>query len=171
MARPRNRGFTRSARRQLTWVGPAEQAYVTVTNGSKVIIASFDAATNGLPKPTVVRTRGEVSVVPTTFAADLDIIGAYGLAIVSDRAFAAGAASIPGPFTDAGWDGWFVWRSFSQHVEFIDGTGFLITRMAHEVDSKAMRKITDDETLVLMAESQAGAFKISMPLRFLFKLS
>ena len=40
-----------------------------------------------------------------------------------------------------------------------------------EVDSKAMRKVTDDETIVLVAESQVGAYKISMPLRLLLKLS
>ncbi len=34
-----------------------------------------------------------------------------------------------------------------------------------------MRKVNDNESVVLMAESQTGAFDISMPLRLLFKLS
>jgi len=119
----------------------------------------------------VVRTRGGVSQRPNVTTSDQTLVGAYGLAVVTDRAFAAGVASVPGPFTDAGWDGWFVWRSFSFDIEFNDSTGVWHPSIQQEVDSKAMRKITDDETVVLVAESQGGAFDISMPLRLLFKLS
>ena len=174
MARGFHRGSavrTRGPQRQTTWVGPADQNFVSVASGAKVIIGSFDAAANGLPSPTVIRSRGEVAYKVNAVMADVNLAGAYGVAIVSDRAFTAGAASIPGPFTDAGWDGWFVWRSFSTAFEFADATGRMIVSERQEVDSKAMRKITDDETLVLMCESQAGAVDISMQLRFLFKLS
>ena len=91
--------------------------------------------------------------------------------MVSDRAFAAGVASIPGPFTDAGWNGWFVWRFFSLALDFDDATGLRMIQHAQEVDSKAMRKMTDDEMLVLVAESETAGFSISMPLRILMKLS
>ena len=158
-------------RRQVTWVGPADQGFVSVASGAKVLISSFDAAANGLPKPTVVRTRGEVGLRVNSTAADVQIVGAYGLAIVSDRAFAAGVASVPGPFTDAGWDGWFVWRSFNMQWDFNDATGAQFASLVHEVDSKAMRKVTDDETIILVAESQQGAVDVSMPLRLLLKLA
>ncbi len=36
------------------------------------------------------------------------VVGAFGMLVVSEDAFAAGAASIPGPFTDAGSDLWMV---------------------------------------------------------------
>ena len=169
MARPRQ--FPRGARRKTTWLGPADQGFVSVASNTAVIIASFDPAASGLPSPMIVRTRGEVAYHSPSFAADLQIVGAYGLAVVTDRAFAAGAASIPGPFTDAGWDGWFVWGSFGYTIEFLDATGSMLTTATQIVDSKAMRKITDDETIVLVAESQVGAFEISMPLRLLVKLS
>ena len=42
---------------------------------------------------------------------------------------------------------------------------------SYEVDSKGMRKVSDNETIVLMAESQQGAFQISMNFRMLLKLS
>jgi len=173
MPRPRARGFRgRGPQRQVTWVGPADQGYTAVATTAKVIIGSFDPAANGLAKPTVVRTRGQVSINGGTGqSADLEIVGAFGLAVVSDRAFAAGVASIPGPFSDAGWDGWFVWRSFNFTQEFLDATGIFLNFVNQEVDSKAMRKVTDDETIVLVAESQSGALKISMPLRMLLKLS
>ncbi len=160
------------SRRQVTWIGPADQAFVAVASTMKVILASFDPAGAGLAKPTVVRTRGEVAIrPPSATITDLQVVGAFGVAIVSDRAFAAGAASIPGPFTDAGWDGWFVWGSFHYVQEQADATGIYLNFHTQIVDSKAMRKVTDDETVVFMAESQSGAFSISMPFRMLLKLS
>ena len=122
-------------------------------------------------RPTVVRTRGQVSVQPSSFAADINIIGAYGLCIVMTDALVAGIGSILGPFDDASWEGWFVWRSFSMRLEFGDTTGRLIGDIRDEVDSKAMRKVSTNEVIVLVAESQSGAFTISMPLRLLLKLS
>ncbi len=160
-----------SVRRQTTWVGPADQAYVSVADGTKVLLASFDPATSGLPKPTLIRARGGLSVVPGNFTADLAIIWAFGIAIVSDQALAAGIASIPGPFTNADWDGWQTWMSGSSRFEFITGAGVELQSETVQIDSKGMRKITDNETLVLVAESQSGAFDISMPLRTLLKLS
>ncbi len=169
----RGHGFRRSGpRRQTQWVGQADQSYVAVGAGAKVIIASFSPSGVGFDKPTVVRTRGEVSVSPAVMSADTIQIGAYGLAIVSDQAFAAGAASIPGPWSDSDWGGWFVWRSFSYRFEFNDATGIMLpSSVQYEIDSKAMRKVGDNETIVLMAESQAIAFDISMPLRVLVKIA
>ncbi len=165
------RVITRRARRKSTWVGPADQAFLSVPSGTKVLIASFDAAASGLPSPTVVRTRGEVAVRPTLTSADLSLSGAWGCAVVTDRAFAAGVASIPGPFTDAGWDGWFAWGAFSQRWDFQDATGAGYAAIGYPVDSKGMRKITDDETVVLVAETQTGAINIAMQLRLLMLLS
>ncbi len=155
----------------VTWIGPADQNYLSVASGGKLLVASFDASAGGLIKPTIVRTRGEVSYRLNASNADVSISGAYGLAVVTDRAFAAGVASIPGPFTDATWDGWFVWRSFSMSFDSIDQTGVFFKDRTQEVDSKAMRKVNDDETIVLVAESQSGAFDIAMQPRLLLKLS
>ena len=158
-------------RRQVTWIGPALQNYVAVANGVNLIVGSFDPASSALPKPTIVRTRGQISVAPDLSSADVDIIGAFGMCVVSDQALAAGSASIPAPFSQADWDGWFVWRSFSMRYEFIDGTGTLQMDQRFEIDSKAMRKVSDNESIVLMAQSQGGAFDISAPIRMLLKLS
>ncbi len=146
MAR-RSRVVTRGARRLTTWVSPADQGFVAVTSGNKVIISSFAPSAFGIVRPTVVRSRGRVSIVPSSFAADLEVVGAFGMCVVSDQAFAAGVLSVPGPFTDAEWDGWFVWQPFGYVVDFDDATSKKAP--AHidvEVDSKAMRKVTDNET-------------------------
>jgi len=171
------RSFTRSfrgnvgPRRQSTWIAPADQSYISVASGTSGIISFFDPAAAGLVAPTVVRTRGAVSIRPSVFNADVAISGAFGAAIVTDQAFAAGAASLPRVFDDADWGGWFMWRSFAHHYEFHDPTGTLLGSWDAEVDSKAMRKVTDNETIILMCESQTGGLQIAMPLRFLLKMS
>jgi len=169
VARPHTR-FGGGPKRQVTWFGPADQAYITVGAGAKVLLSSLDPGTAGLPKPTIVRSRGVVSINPVT-AADAQIVGAFGIAIVSDQALAAGIASIPGPLNDSGWDGWFVWRSFAFTQTQLDATGSLIQSIQLEIDSKAMRKVSDNESLVAVAESQAVAFEIYDGVRTLFKLS
>jgi len=162
---------TRGPRRQVSWIGAADQNYVAIASGAVVILQSFDAASFGLNKPTVVRTRGMVSYGPQSGAADLDIVGAWGFAIVSDQAFTAGAASIPGPFDEAGWDGWFSHGYFSFKLDVTTDVGRLIMDRQDPIDSKAMRKVSDNETIVVMAESNVGAFDISLQFRMLLKLS
>ncbi len=165
---------TDSKRRKSTWVGPANQNTVAVATGASVIIGSFTPSTTvpSMNEPTVIRTRGECVVKPQAITATVSVSGAFGVGIVTDQAFVAGAGSIPRPFDDAGWDGWFMWQSFSFENTVIDATGFqsMIGRQ-YQVDSKAMRKIQAGETMVLMAESQTGAFNIAMHLRLLFLLS
>ena len=167
----RSRFNSRGPRRQVTWISPADQGYLAVGANAKVLMASFDPVATGMEKPTIIRNRGELSVRPTSFASDAGIVGAYGMAIVSDQAAAIGITAIPGPFTEAEWDGWLVWHSFSMFLEFGDATGRFMADRAIIVDSKGMRKISDNETLVVVAESQSGAFSISAPIRTLFKLA
>jgi len=150
------------------WVGPAAQGYISVTGGGASLI-SFVSFESPL---TLIRTRGHTSIQPGSFSADLNIIGAVGMAVVSTEAFLAGVASIPEPFTDADWGGWMVWRSFSMHLDVQSAAGFdANSALEFEVDSKAMRKVTPNETVVIIAESFAGAFDISTPWRQLIKLS
>ncbi len=167
MAHRRSRiSSTRSAR--LTrWVGPTNQGYIAVAGAGATFVSQF-----AIESPvTVMRTRGQVSIIPAAFTADVDIIGAVGMGIVSAEAAAAGVASMPEPFGDADWGGWFVWRSFSYSFQHASDVGVNFPNWNFEVDSKAMRKASINEVLVVIAESQSGAFEISTPLRVLLKLS
>jgi len=170
MAR-RSRIVARGSARKTTWIGPADQGFVSVGTAGNVILSSFDPAANGLPQPTIVRSRGIVTVVPTVFPGDIEIEGAFGIAVVSDQAFAAGQASIPGPWTESGWDGWFVWGTFAVAYEEETNAGMMLSSVSQVVDSKAMRKVHDNETIVLMAEARGIAFRIAMQIRMLAKLS
>jgi len=112
-----------------------------------------------------------VTIIPSGFVADVNIIGAFGIGIVSTEAFEAGVGSMPEPFTDADWGGWMVWRSFSYRFDFSSATGVQFPNWSFEVDSKAMRKVGPNDHLVAIAESQGGGFEISTPLRTLLKFS
>ena len=158
----------RAGKARLTqWVGPADQGYVAVLTAAATAVAfvSFEEAL------TVMRTRGMVSIRPEVVGADLDIVGAVGVGIVSAEAQAIGITAIPTPFSNGDWGGWMVWRSFSYRFEFADATGVNFVNWNFEIDSKAMRKVTPNEALVIIAESQVGAYRISTPLRHLVKLS
>jgi len=155
-------------RHRLTqWIGPANQGFIAVGAGATALISSapFEEAA------TLVRTRGQLSIRPEDFVADIDIVGAVGMGIVSAEAFAAGVASIPTPFTDADWGGWFVWRAFSYRYNFASAVGENFPNWTMEIDSKAMRKISPNERIVTIAEAQGAALRVSVPTRLLIKLS
>ena len=98
-------------------------------------------------------------------------IGAWGMGIVSAQAFVAGAASIPGPYTDVEWDGWFA-HGFWGFRQTAAGTvgNLVVNSQFMEIDNKAMRKINDTDVMVVMAESQADAARVSIQFRMLVKL-
>ncbi len=167
MARIHTRRPIVSSRRLTQWVAPPDQGFIAVASATKVIISSL-SPTEPL---TVVRTRGMISVHPTAFSADLDVVGAVGIGVVSNDAFAAGVGSIPGPYDDGDWKQWFVWQSFAFHVEFGSAVGVNIESVMIDVDSKAMRKVGQNETIVMVAESATGAYSIADATRQLVKLA
>jgi len=96
------------------------------------------------------RTRGLFSVASDQAAAGESQLGALGFIVVSDLAVAAGAASIPGPVTDASDDGWFVWVPFGQ--ESIRAAGGPQS-FQYEFDSKAMRRVEEGFAIAIMVEN------------------
>ena len=106
-------------------------------------------------------------------------IGAFGICIVSDEAFAVGSTAIPGPVSEADWDGWFVHQFFSARTmnvraaannEIQDNWGVF----NKEIDSKAMRKFSQGNTMVAMIEATeigAGSLVFNWDSRILVKLT
>ena len=104
------------------------------------------------PKSTIVRIRGEALLfLQTNIAATDGFSGGLGIGIVSSDAFAAGAASCPGALTDSAWDGW-MWHTFfhihSPKSALAVSAGDQAAFQRITIDSKAMRKIGDNETLI-----------------------
>ena len=156
----------------MTWNGTdaSGHAFQTVAQSSAVILL-FQSFVEDF---TLVRTRGLLSVASDQTAATEFQIGAVGIAIVSTAAFTAGAASVPTPVTEAAWDGWLWYQSFANRMVFVSGVG-LETPYAvqFEIDSKAMRKVSADETLIVVAENASGAHGLSIaaPIRTLLKFA
>ena len=146
------RDFRRSSgpRPNRAWGGTTTHlARVTVPAASKVLISSFAVIPGGVDI-TVLRTVGRFSVGSDQSAALEQQIGAWGCIIVTDRAAAAGVASIPGPFTDMADDGWFVHQMFAQETE---RTNTAPVMLIYEFDSKAKRILSTGQEIAVVAEN------------------
>jgi len=67
--------------------------------------------------------------------------------------------------------GWFVWQPFFLAFEFTTGVGFDIIQSNYEIDSKAMRKAADNDTMVGMIETSAAACQANAAVRILVKVA
>ena len=137
----------RQRKRRTHWTGSTGAATVTATGSN--ILASRAGPHDG---STIVRVRGFANaVLESASAINNGYSGAFGIGIVSTAAATAGVASIPTPFTEIGWEGW-LWHSFFSVFRMIDpgANGNAYQRL--EIDSKAMRKWNEDETLVFVSE-------------------
>ncbi len=84
----------------------------------------------------------------------------FGLAIISQDAFNAGAGSVPDPATDLEYP-WLYWTSFHLHSQLATGVNAWGTsaQIIREIDTKAMRKVKPGQQLAWIAEvsNSAGA--------------
>ena len=121
---------------------------------------------------TLLRSRGSIQLVLNANAVEESVTCAVGLAIVSARAVAAGAASVPRPATEGSypwlWHGFLFGTSFDSAVTA--GSSLRGTRL--EVNSKAMRKLKETEVMVLAFEvcesvDLGGSFQLDAGLRVL----
>ncbi len=134
----------------------------TVAAGTKVLLGFFFLATAF--EETLVRTRGIMHVKTDNIAAEEEQLGALGMIRATDRAVAAGAASIPGPITDGDDDGWFLWLPVAQiSVNNVINRGFHYT-----IDSKAQRIVREGQQLAVMFEnSGAEGLMLTLNMRVL----
>jgi len=144
MARPSGiRTFSRRVKRATDWqLGILAIGETSVPAAGKAVIASFSSATLAAIAPsTIIRTRGFFSIRSDQAAASELQIGAIGLGLVNEVARALGITALPGPLTDALWDGWFFHQFFSQSFIVADATGIADNAGAgsgYTIDSKAV---------------------------------
>ena len=104
---------------------------------------------------TIVRLRGSALLYLTSVAAALNGFTrvALGIGIVSTAAATVGITAVPTPLTEINWEGWmFHWTGSLINIDntIDDSIGGGVVRIP--IDSKAMRKINDDETLFGVVE-------------------
>ena len=144
-----------------------------VPAASKLVVGTFTSATLATLVPaTVIRVRGMMNVYSDQVAATEHQVGAMGFGFVNEVAATLGITGLPGPSTDALWDGWFVHQFITQRFHFADNTGLLpYMGTQYVIDSKAMRKFESDEALVVVVEntSLTQGFEVQLGCRILTK--
>ena len=159
MARDFGRFGGRSAlrqgqRRKTIWVGRTKMTAVAALGANSVILDSIaDAGTLARRPFTIVRVRGLVLWMSDQIAAQEEPTGAIGFAVTSDQAQAIGITALPLPASDVQSDKFFVWQALmhGQHANSGNQRG-----SSFELDSKAMRKVGDGETISVMLENASA---------------
>ncbi len=133
---------------------------ITLPAATKVLISSFALISAGVDL-TILRTVGRFTVSSDQSGAVEQQIGAWGCIIVTDRAIAAGVASVPGPFTDAADDGWFVNQMFNWSSDRAVGNSALF-----EFDSKAKRIFGTGSEIAVVAENAHASQGLLIQINF-----
>ncbi len=147
--------FRARVNRKTSWVASVDSTAVTIlAANSSVLDQSFDVSAEDQVGATVVRTRGMLTCESDQVAASEDQLLGLGMGVVSKPAVTAGTASVPTPFVEEPWDGWFVYEVIANSFVFGTGVGFqgggLTTKY---FDSKAMRKLGDLDMIAIVLEN------------------
>ncbi len=156
-----------------SWTGTSSTGPVAVAAATKVVLATFVLSNPNIDE-TILRTVGVLAVQSDQAAASEDQIGALGMIVVNDLALAAGAASIPGPITDIGDDGWFLYVPFAQRLNFSSAVGVNPDfAQLYQFDSKAKRRVEEGSGVALIVEnaSSGHAFNVELVFRQLSQIT
>jgi len=171
----RNQSSFRGSRKRLTEWGicTTPTGFSTVAAGAKVLLVLVPVANLAPESPaTIVRSRFILGVRSDQSTATEDLIGAFGIGFVNVVAGALGITALPGPATDCAWGGWMVWQPLIDSIRATTDVGFQgrFTRQ-YTIDSKAMRKFQEDESLAMVVENTSGAhnFEVALAGRMLVK--
>ena len=145
----------RGKRRMTQWTATVPEATFSALGAAAAVIDSTFVTDVNNPE-TIVRVRGLLSVMSDQIAASERPFGAFGMAVVSDQAVAAGVASVPTPYQEADSDFWFVHQFFAGAVQFASSVGLwggssVITQ--YVIESKAMRKVSPDQTVIAVLDN------------------
>jgi len=166
-------------RRQTFWETVNTTTFQTLTEGGTIAVVNTvvtEAELDNVPNPTLVRVRGNVFQRlggASTGVSDAVLI-AHAIMVVDAKQLAIGITAMPLPLSDNSED--FLW--FGSAFVANPGTtnfGSALDAVNIEVDSKAMRKITLNQVLVMVTEmsQQGGAggedVDFGFQMRFLFK--
>jgi len=148
-------------RRESIWFVLQEVQTTMAAANTAVLVSQLNAAALALRPFTVVRTRQQWFASSDQQGAVENYEVALGQCVVSDQAAAIGITAVPTPFTDLGSDLWFLHEIQQGRFVFISGVGALEAGKDRSVDSRAMRKVEDGDTLITVLENSslsAGTF-------------
>jgi len=171
MAR-RPRVHVRSARRSNVWFQFAPAQATISAASTATALFSLNAAALALRPFTIVRTRGHIYYRSDQVAASEEYGGGLGMAVVSDQASAVGITAVPTPVTDYGSELFFYISQMHGRFAFGTAASFAETGRTEVIDSKAMRKVNENEDVFVSFEtpSFSSSFSIVTAFRMLVKL-
>ena len=155
---PRRGGVARSQRRATNWtIGPVTTPQ-SLASSEALLGTSFVTGIGG-DGLTLVRTRGDMLIYLQSAAAAGDgFAGAVGIGIASSAAISIGVSAVPTPLTEEDADNW-IWHEYFNIFApgIMDGTAVADTNLFGPafvripIDSKAMRKVPDEDVGLYMA--------------------
>jgi len=162
MARFRNQFQRRSGSRpNRSWAGDTSSTFFSLAAATSVISSGFVASGGD---QTVLRVVGILSIASDQAGAVEDQIGAMGMILVSDSAFAAGIASLPDPITDQDNDGWFMYQAFASQG---DASVTSSNPRTYPFDSKAKRIVElEGVTLAVIVANASASHGIKFSINF-----
>ncbi len=143
--------------------GPSGAAVILVGNAALLALAPF----------TIVRTRGLINVRSDQSAASETFHVGLAWFVPTVQASAIGVTAVPTPMTDDGSDMFFVYEEVTGRIDFTTGTGYRLMDVSRYYDSKAMRKVNDDQDINVAIETSASSSGATVlhHARFLIKLN
>ena len=151
----RTRGRLGSQRRESLWLFFPTSEVNLAAASTAVLGFSLNAAALALRPFTIVRTRLTWHTRSDQSAATELWGTSLGMCVVSDQASAIGVTAVPTPITDQGSDLFFVYEENYGAMLVSTVVGFTDVGRRVEVDSKAMRRVNDDEDMVVTFENTA----------------
>jgi len=147
----------------LLWINLLQGSANLAAANVSVMSHSLSAGALALAPFTVVRTRGVWHVrTDATGAAEFYSVS-LGFAQVSVQASTIGVSAIPTPVTDGGSGNFFVYETISGFHELVTDVGKLEGGRMLTFDSKAMRKIQEEDDVVIVQETSglsSGAISV-----------
>ncbi len=129
----------------------------TLATAVKNVHASFSLSTPGISE-TLRRVRGWAHATSDQSAVSEVFLGFLGILVATDQALATGITALPGPFTDQNDDVWLFWMCLAGEEVFKDATGTLqVPPFQQLIDNKAMRRVEEGQSIVVMTENAQSA--------------
>ena len=171
MVRNRIHRLRSGPKRMTSWLDIPPTA-TTLTGGGGTLTHTLSAAELAKLPFTIVRTYVEFFIqFDQTAASELQFV-AFGGLVVSQQAVAVGVSAMPTPFNELGSDFFFVHKVMLSNFVFGTGVGFEEpSGLQYSIDSKAMRKVNEDEDIALVVElsTVGGGAVVQMAGRMLIK--
>jgi len=148
----------RSERRLTEWGSSAAQgSFISLAAGVAAMDQIGGAGFVEDAPYTIIRVRGSFWTKSDQVVASEEFHGAFGIGIFSKPAIAIGVTAVDTPITEEDSDAWQTFGYFAHGFTFVSGVGVATPSLSRtDFDSKAMRKVNDDQNWAFMVENSSS---------------